>query len=104
MKTSDVLSIYKTKAAIAKDLGITKSAVSRWGEKIPVRRIYELNELMRKKKKSYYKACQQKDEPISQQGRVIAVCSHGKYRNLDDIQREIKRCFNNGILRIKRVN
>ena len=32
--------------------------------------------------------------PKSQQERVIAVCSDGKYRTLDDIQHEIKKCFN----------
>ncbi|WP_085248085.1 hypothetical protein [Gilliamella mensalis] len=32
--------------------------------------------------------------PKSQQERVIAVCSDGKYRTLDDIQREIKKRFN----------
>ena len=29
--------------------------------------------------------------PKSQQERVIAVCSDGKYRTLDDIQHEIKK-------------
>lgn len=33
-------------------------------------------------------------KPKSQQERVIAVCSDGKYRTLDDIQREIKKRFN----------
>jgi len=32
--------------------------------------------------------------PKSQQERVIAVCSDGKYRTLDDIQHEIKKRFN----------
>jgi hypothetical protein len=54
--------------------------------------------------KSYCRTCQQEDESTSQQERVIAVCSHGKYRTLDGIQREIKRCFNNGMYALKRVN
>lgn len=36
----------------------------------------------------------QLDNPKSQQERVIAVCSDGKYRTLEDIQKEIKRRFN----------
>lgn len=32
--------------------------------------------------------------PKSQQERVIAVCSDGQYRTLEDIQQEIKRRFN----------
>lgn len=32
--------------------------------------------------------------PKSQSDRVIAVCCDGKYRTLEDIQKEIKRRFN----------
>lgn len=35
MKTSDALAIFKTKVRIAQEIGITKQAVSQWGETVP---------------------------------------------------------------------
>lgn len=35
LKMSDVLSVFKYKTRIAKEIGITKQAVSQWGETIP---------------------------------------------------------------------
>ena len=40
------------------------------------------------------KITEKSPNPKSQQERVIAVCSDGKYRTLDDIQHEIKKRFN----------
>ena len=46
------------------------------------------------KTKKTQSQCEKMLVPKSQQERVIAVCSDGKYRTLDDIQREIKKRFN----------
>lgn len=37
----------QTKADLAEKLKITRSAVAQWGEKVPVRRQYEIRELLR---------------------------------------------------------
>lgn len=42
MKTSDVINLLKTKSAVAKLLGIGRSAVSQWGDFVPLDRQYEL--------------------------------------------------------------
>lgn len=36
MKTQDVITRFGSKAKIAKALGITKQAVSQWGERVPL--------------------------------------------------------------------
>lgn len=46
------------------------------------------------KTKKTQSQCEKILVPKSQQERVIAVCSDGKYRTLDDIQHEIKKRFN----------
>lgn len=35
MKTSDALDAFKTKVRIAKEIGITRQAISQWGEVVP---------------------------------------------------------------------
>ena len=45
MKTSNVLYYFKNKVNIGKALGISKSAISQWGENVPVRRAYELERI-----------------------------------------------------------
>lgn len=35
MKTADALEAFKTKVRIAKEIGITKQAVSQWSETVP---------------------------------------------------------------------
>ena len=35
MKTIDAVKFFKTKTALAKALGITKQAVTQWGEDVP---------------------------------------------------------------------
>jgi len=42
MKTIDAINHYKTKAAIARELGISLSAVSHWAEIVPVRQAIRL--------------------------------------------------------------
>ena len=46
------------------------------------------------KGKQNMNAIEKSSIPKSQQERVIAICSDGKYRTLDDIQHEIKKRFN----------
>ncbi len=45
MKTSTVLLYFKNKVNIGNALGIGKSAISQWGETVPVRRAYELERI-----------------------------------------------------------
>jgi predicted transcriptional regulator len=45
MKTSDVIQFYKSKSLVAKALGISKAAVSLWGDEVPKLRAYELERL-----------------------------------------------------------
>jgi predicted transcriptional regulator len=42
---SDLLQVYKTQAAVARALGITRSAVSQWGDVIPELQRFRLREL-----------------------------------------------------------
>lgn len=45
MKKSDAIDYYGTAVALAKALGINKSAVSCWGDSIPQGRAYQLEVL-----------------------------------------------------------
>ena len=45
MLKSDVIKYFKKQSLVASALGINKSAVSLWPEKIPLRRAYELQEI-----------------------------------------------------------
>jgi transcriptional repressor of cell division inhibition gene dicB len=45
MKTSDAIQFYKSKSLVAKALGISKAAVSLWGDEVPKLRAYELERL-----------------------------------------------------------
>jgi DNA-binding transcriptional regulator YdaS (Cro superfamily) len=45
MKKSEVIVYFGSVAKIAKALGVNWSAVHQWGEKIPVRRAFELERL-----------------------------------------------------------
>lgn len=42
MKTSDVLLHFGNKSKVSKALGITKSAISQWGDVVPKLRAYEI--------------------------------------------------------------
>lgn len=52
MKTQDAINKAKTATALASLLGITKSAVSHWGDTMPPLRVYQLKAL----KPSWFKA------------------------------------------------
>ena len=45
MKTDQVIAFYGTKTAIAKVLGISQVAVTRWGEVVPEKRAARLERL-----------------------------------------------------------
>lgn len=42
MLTADVLSHFKTATKAAEVLGISKSAVSQWGKRVPIGRAYQI--------------------------------------------------------------
>ena len=42
MKTVDVINFFKKKSKIAEVLGVGRSAISQWGDYVPVDRQYEL--------------------------------------------------------------
>jgi DNA-binding transcriptional regulator YdaS (Cro superfamily) len=42
MKTADAIKFFGTRTALAKALGITKQAVTQWGETVPEGRAYQL--------------------------------------------------------------
>lgn len=44
MKTDAVIELFDTATAVAEFLGISKSAVSQWGDEVPDLRIYQLRE------------------------------------------------------------
>lgn len=45
MKTSDAVAFFKTKSNLAKQLGITHSSISQWGEDVPELRAYQIERL-----------------------------------------------------------
>lgn len=45
MKKSDAVTYFGGVAALAKKLGVTTQAVSRWGSQVPPRRAYEIQEI-----------------------------------------------------------
>lgn len=47
MKIEEIVTYFKNKSGIARALGISRQAVSKWDE-IPVRRSYELREIIEK--------------------------------------------------------
>ena len=47
MKIEEALALFKNKSGIARALGISRQAVSKWSE-IPIRRSYELKEIIKK--------------------------------------------------------
>lgn len=51
MRKTDVIEHFKTATAAAKAIGITKSAVSQWGEIVPEDKAYRLQEVTRRKLK-----------------------------------------------------
>lgn len=51
MLKADVVKHYKTATKAAEALGISKAAVSRWGNVVPLIRAYKYQELTRKKLK-----------------------------------------------------
>lgn len=46
MLTADAIKHFGSRAAIARALGISRSAVSYWGEHVPALRAYQLRELL----------------------------------------------------------
>lgn len=46
MKTSDAVRLFGSKIRLAHVLGITPSAVSRWGERVPALRVYQINKVL----------------------------------------------------------
>jgi transcriptional repressor of cell division inhibition gene dicB len=42
MKTEEAIRFFGTQAALARALGVSKQAVSRWGESVPDGRAYQL--------------------------------------------------------------
>ena len=51
MRKSDVLAHFKTATAAAKAIGITKSAVSQWGDVVPEDKAYRYEVVTRRKLK-----------------------------------------------------
>jgi hypothetical protein len=45
MKKSDAVRYFKTEYALAKALGINQSAVSRWGNLVPLKRAIQVEQL-----------------------------------------------------------
>ncbi|MCS6232679.1 Cro/Cl family transcriptional regulator [Shewanella baltica] len=45
MKTSDAVAFFKTKSNLAKQLGITHSSISQWGQEVPELRAFQLERL-----------------------------------------------------------
>jgi len=51
MKTKDAIKIFGNKTRLAEALGISRPAVSRWGENLPPLRVYQLKEIIEKAKR-----------------------------------------------------
>lgn len=45
MKTSDAIRHFKSKANLARALGITRQSIHDWGDQVPPRRAYELERI-----------------------------------------------------------
>ena len=45
MKTTEAISYFGTKAALARALGVTRGAITRWGEEPPIGRQHQLDRL-----------------------------------------------------------
>ncbi|WNO60419.1 Cro/CI family transcriptional regulator [Rheinheimera sp. MMS21-TC3] len=52
MKKSDVLIYFGCPSAVAKKLGVTAAAISKWGDLIPKGRAYELEKITKGKLKA----------------------------------------------------
>ena len=46
MKKVDVIKLFGSQRAVARALGISEPAVSRWGEEVPPLRVYQLRDLL----------------------------------------------------------
>lgn len=44
MRTDDLISVFDTATALAEFLGVTKSAISQWGETVPELRVFQIRE------------------------------------------------------------
>lgn len=44
VRTADVISVFQSAKALADFLGLSKSAISQWGDEVPALRVYELRE------------------------------------------------------------
>lgn len=45
MKTCDVIAYFKTKSKVAQALGLSKSALSQWGDDVPELRAYQIEKI-----------------------------------------------------------
>lgn len=45
MKTADVVEYFGTQEQVAAALGISQAAVSQWGDEVPPRRAYEIEQI-----------------------------------------------------------
>lgn len=52
MKTADVVGYFGTQEQVAAALGISQAAVSQWGDNVPLRRAYEIEQITRGKLKA----------------------------------------------------
>jgi hypothetical protein len=50
MKTKEAIAAFGRRADLARALGITRQAVSRWGEDVPDLRVYQIREVLRQRK------------------------------------------------------
>lgn len=49
MKTNDVLIYFGSKAEIGRVLGVSKSAISQWGNEVPPLRAYQIEQITKGK-------------------------------------------------------
>ena len=49
MKKSEAIAIFGSAANLARELKISKAAVSGWGERIPELRVYQIREILAKR-------------------------------------------------------
>lgn len=46
MKTTEAIAIFGNKVKVAEALGLTKQAISAWGEEVPPLRVYQIREFL----------------------------------------------------------
>lgn len=51
MKTIEAVAIFGSKAEVARNLGISRAAVTDWGDDVPPLRVYQIREILENRQK-----------------------------------------------------